>query len=113
MTAEQVAAESAALAAAAALAAEKGADDDWAQAIEIIGSATQVCLACHIRPDGDALGSMLAVAHALTARAAAGGRPAEVVASFGDRPFEIPPICVSCPAPICSGRRRRTRPGPR
>ena len=86
MTAEQVAGQ------AAALAADNAADDDWARAIEIIGSAAQVCLACHIRPDGDALGSMLAVAHALTARAAAGGRPAEVVASFGDRPFEIPPI---------------------
>ena len=86
VTAEQVAAE------AAALAADQAADDDWAQAIEIIGSATQVCLACHIRPDGDALGSMLAVAHALRARAAVGGQAAEVVASFGDRPFEIPPI---------------------
>ena len=29
--------------------------------------ADEVCLACHVRPDADALGSMLAVAHALRA----------------------------------------------
>jgi phosphoesterase RecJ-like protein len=78
--------------AAQAAAQEARPGGDWAPALEIIGGATQVCLACHIRPDGDALGSMLAVAHALTARGAAAGRPAQVVASFGDDPFQIPPI---------------------
>jgi len=39
VTAEQVAGQ------AAALAAGNAADDDWARAIEIIGSAAQVCLA--------------------------------------------------------------------
>ena len=58
---------------------------DWARAVSELDRAGQVCLACHVRPDGDALGSMLAVAHALTAR----GR-GTVTASFGDRPFQIP-----------------------
>jgi bifunctional oligoribonuclease and PAP phosphatase NrnA len=63
---------------------------DWARAIEILGSAREICLACHIRPDGDALGSMLAVAHALRLRAGSSGQ--RIVASFGDQPFEIPKI---------------------
>jgi bifunctional oligoribonuclease and PAP phosphatase NrnA len=71
-----------------------GADSEveWGRAVKILGAATEVCLACHVRPDGDALGSMLAVAHALRARGAAGLMPARVVASFGDQPFEIPRI---------------------
>ena len=48
-----------------------------------------MCLACHVRPDADALGSMLAIAHALRAP---GRRPQRIVASFGDEPFEIPEI---------------------
>jgi bifunctional oligoribonuclease and PAP phosphatase NrnA len=71
-----------------------GADSEaeWARAVKILGAATEICLACHVRPDGDALGSMLAVAHALRGRGTAGREPARVVASFGDRPFEIPRI---------------------
>jgi bifunctional oligoribonuclease and PAP phosphatase NrnA len=66
---------------------------EWARAVKILGGATEICLACHVRPDGDALGSMLAVAHALRARCGAtGSAPAAIVASFGDRPFEIPRI---------------------
>jgi bifunctional oligoribonuclease and PAP phosphatase NrnA len=65
---------------------------EWARAIKTLDGATEVCLACHVRPDGDALGSMLAVAHALCARGSAGKPPAAVVASFGDQPFEIPRI---------------------
>lgn len=41
-------------------------------------------MVCHIRPDADALGSMLALVHALS------GRRARVHASFGDDPFEVP-----------------------
>jgi bifunctional oligoribonuclease and PAP phosphatase NrnA len=59
---------------------------DWSRAVKILDGATEICLACHVRPDADALGSMLAVAHALR------GRGARIVASFGDRPFEIPRI---------------------
>jgi bifunctional oligoribonuclease and PAP phosphatase NrnA len=65
------------------------AEADWARAVKVIEGADQVCLACHIRPDADALGSMLGVAVALTGRP---GGPARVVASFGDDPFEVPEI---------------------
>jgi bifunctional oligoribonuclease and PAP phosphatase NrnA len=94
------------------------AEAEWSRAVKILDAATEICLACHIRPDGDALGSMLAVAHALRARQAAGSDgaarrdgtasqrgtaprdgaagqappAARIVASFGDLPFEIPRI---------------------
>jgi bifunctional oligoribonuclease and PAP phosphatase NrnA len=61
---------------------------DWARAVKVIDGASQVCLACHVRPDADALGSMLAVLQALRSRS---GGP-HVVASFGDDPFEVPAI---------------------
>jgi bifunctional oligoribonuclease and PAP phosphatase NrnA len=64
-------------------------DADWARAVKVIDGADQVCLACHIRPDADALGSMLAVMHALCSRP---GRTLVVLASFGDDPFEVPAI---------------------
>jgi phosphoesterase RecJ-like protein len=62
---------------------------DWARAAKILQSADEVVLACHVRPDADALGSMLALALALRARP---GPPASVVASFGDTPFTVPAI---------------------
>jgi bifunctional oligoribonuclease and PAP phosphatase NrnA len=64
-------------------------EPDWARAVKILDGARQVCLACHVRPDADALGSMLAFAQAL---AAWPGRELSVVASFGDDPFEVPAI---------------------
>jgi bifunctional oligoribonuclease and PAP phosphatase NrnA len=65
------------------------AEADWARAVKVLDGADQVCLACHIRPDADALGSMLAVATSLSGRP---GRPVDVVASFGDEPFAVPEI---------------------
>jgi phosphoesterase RecJ-like protein len=59
---------------------------DWTRAVKLLDGAGCVCLACHIRPDADALGSMLAMAQALT------GRGQHVVASFGDDPFAVPAI---------------------
>ncbi|MEU4533459.1 bifunctional oligoribonuclease/PAP phosphatase NrnA [Streptosporangium sp. NPDC023825] len=59
-------------------------DQDWARAVELISAADEVALACHVSPDGDALGSMLGVGLALRA---AGKR---VTASFGDRRFTVP-----------------------
>lgn len=53
-------------------------------AAEAIAAADEVAVTCHVSPDGDALGSALALAHA--ARAA--GKHS--VVSFGS-PFEIPP----------------------
>lgn len=57
----------------------------WRSAVAALDAAGEICLACHVRPDGDALGSMLAVAQALRARGTA-----RVVASFGDEPFSVP-----------------------
>jgi len=66
--------------------ARTGAIDEqtWRRAIAAIEAADEVALACHVSPDGDALGSMLALGLALRA---AGRR---VVASFGDRDFAVP-----------------------
>ena len=43
-------------------------DADWQRAVEVLRSAREVALACHIDPDGDALGSMLAMEHYLRMR---------------------------------------------
>lgn len=56
-----------------------------AEAAEAIRSASKIAMACHVGPDGDALGSMLAMA------VAAGDAGKEVWASFGT-PFELPDI---------------------
>ncbi|HEU5302684.1 MAG TPA: bifunctional oligoribonuclease/PAP phosphatase NrnA [Acidimicrobiia bacterium] len=58
------------------------ADPDFDRAVEVIGAASQVALACHVNPDGDALGSMLGMFHALR------GAGRDVVASFPP-PFEV------------------------
>lgn len=59
--------------------------DEWERAVTSIEEAETVCLACHVCPDGDALGSMLAFAQALRAL----GKP--FTASFGDA-FVVPRI---------------------
>jgi phosphoesterase RecJ-like protein len=66
----------------------------WAHAAKILQSADEICLACHVRPDADALGSMVALAQALAVRP---GPRATVVASFGDEPFGIPAILEFLP----------------
>ena len=65
---------------------------DWARAAQILSGADDICLACHVRPDADALGSMLGLAQALPAQ----GR--RVIASFGDAPFDVPAILRFLPA---------------
>jgi phosphoesterase RecJ-like protein len=72
-------------------------EEDWERAVKVLAGASEICLACHVRPDGDALGSMLAVAHALGARCGQGSAPASVIASFGDQPFEVPRILKFLP----------------
>ncbi len=52
-------------------------DEAWDRALAVLGSAPAVSLACHVDPDGDALGSMLALARFLESRGVA------VTASFG------------------------------
>jgi bifunctional oligoribonuclease and PAP phosphatase NrnA len=50
----------------------------------LLAGAPSVALACHVGPDGDALGSMLGLGNALRARGT------HVVASWGGEPFEVP-----------------------
>jgi bifunctional oligoribonuclease and PAP phosphatase NrnA len=56
----------------------------WARALPIFDAAREVTLICHVSPDGDALGSMLALARVLRARGA------EVTCTWGDEPFRAP-----------------------
>jgi phosphoesterase RecJ-like protein len=72
---------------------------EWARAVKTLAAATEICLACHIRPDADALGSMLAAAHALRDCLPR----ATVTASFGERPFEVPRILRFLPGAGLSG----------
>lgn len=55
-----------------------------AEAADAVRGADRIALACHVNPDGDALGSMLALLHVLRAA----GR--DVVASF-PTPFNVAP----------------------
>jgi phosphoesterase RecJ-like protein len=55
----------------------------WGKAVAALTGTNEVALACHVSPDGDAIGSMLALALALRR---SGTR---VLPSFGE-PFEVP-----------------------
>ncbi|GAA0399610.1 phosphoesterase [Acrocarpospora corrugata] len=57
---------------------------DWERTVALVRGHDSIALACHVTPDGDALGSMLAFGQALRQR---GKR---VVASFGDHAFAVP-----------------------
>jgi bifunctional oligoribonuclease and PAP phosphatase NrnA len=59
-----------------------GADVD--EVVRLLRGAPSVVLACHVGPDGDALGSMLALGLALRSLGT------DVVASWGGEPFEVP-----------------------
>ena len=61
-----------------------GVEDSLAAAARTIAGANSVALACHVNPDGDALGSMLGLFHVLRAEGA------NVIASF-PRPFVVGP----------------------
>jgi phosphoesterase RecJ-like protein len=63
----------------------------WADAVALLQQHDEIALACHVNPDGDALGSMLALGLALRS---AGKR---VVASWGSEPFEVPSAYASLP----------------
>jgi phosphoesterase RecJ-like protein len=58
--------------------------DSIERAAEVLGSAGDVALACHVNPDADALGSMLALSNFLRERGA------RSVCSFGNEPLELP-----------------------
>ena len=86
--------------------------DELTRAAEVLGSATDVALACHVNPDADALGSMLGLAAFLRQRGTAtvcsfpneplalprwGGAPpgSEDLVEVGDYP-DAPPVMVTC-----------------
>lgn len=60
------------------------ADAVWDEAVALLRGADEVALACHVGPDGDALGSLLALGLGLRAL---GKR---VVGSWGSEPFAVP-----------------------
>ena len=66
-------------------------ESDWAEAIRLLCSHDDISLACHVGPDGDALGSMLALGLALR------DRGCTVRASWGSEPFEVPASYASLP----------------
>ena len=54
------------------------------RAVELLSSARQATLACHVAPDGDALGSMLALARVLR------DRGVDVTCTWGDARWTVP-----------------------
>ena len=67
------------------------AEQEWSRAVDVLGGAPSVALACHVDPDGDALGSMLAFAQYLK------GRGVDVAASWGTA-FDAPDDLLVVPA---------------
>ncbi|MCU1595126.1 MAG: bifunctional oligoribonuclease/PAP phosphatase NrnA [Frankiales bacterium] len=67
------------------------AEADWTEAVRLLSSHDDVTLVCHVGPDGDALGSMLALGIALRDKGVA------VRASWGSRPFEVPAAYAALP----------------
>jgi phosphoesterase RecJ-like protein len=57
----------------------------WAEAVRVLSDAPDATLVCHVAPDGDALGSMLALARALRSRGVA------VTCTWGDERWAVPP----------------------
>jgi phosphoesterase RecJ-like protein len=58
--------------------------DDLTRAADVLRSATDVAIACHVNPDADALGSMLGLSHVLRS----GGT--RTLCSFPNEPLELP-----------------------
>jgi phosphoesterase RecJ-like protein len=59
-------------------------DAELRRAVDALGSASEVALACHVNPDADALGAMLGLSAFLR------GRGARTVCSYGNEPLEVP-----------------------
>ncbi|HVE98693.1 MAG TPA: bifunctional oligoribonuclease/PAP phosphatase NrnA [Mycobacteriales bacterium] len=66
-------------------------DAAWAAAVDALRAADDVALACHLGPDGDALGSLMALTLALRSL---GKR---TVASWGSEPFAVPAMYAFLP----------------
>ena len=59
-------------------------EKEWKQAVDLLDGSGEIVAACHVNPDGDALGSMLALAAFLERQ----GK--KVWRSWGSKPVEIP-----------------------
>src|SRR5688572_28208634 len=57
---------------------------DWDEAVRVLGDAAEVAIACHVNPDGDALGSTLAASLGLRKLGV------KTYPSWGERPVEVP-----------------------
>jgi phosphoesterase RecJ-like protein len=68
-------------------------EEAWSAAVAAVRSARRVLLLGHVSPDGDALGSALAVGLAL----AHGDSGVDVQVSFGDDPFVVPANLANLP----------------
>lgn len=66
-------------------------EHEWRRAEEVLAGARDVALGCHVDPDGDALGSMLALGEILARRGArvCAGWAAE--GAVADEPLRVPP----------------------
>jgi phosphoesterase RecJ-like protein len=60
-------------------------DAEWERAVRVLSTARDATLVCHVAPDGDALGSMLALARGLRSL----GVP--VTCTWGDDRWTVPP----------------------
>lgn len=56
----------------------------WAAAVQLLGAARTATLVCHVAPDGDALGSMLALARVLRSQGT------DVTCTWGDETWAVP-----------------------
>ena len=63
---------------------------EWDKAVAVLGDHPEAVLACHVNPDGDAIGSMLALAHGLMRRGT------RVLPSFSE-PFDVPASLAGLP----------------
>jgi phosphoesterase RecJ-like protein len=69
----------------------------WREAVDALSAADDVALACHVDPDGDALGSMLALQHFLRGRGVATTASWGTVHADAGAELEVPPQYVFLP----------------
>lgn len=65
--------------------------EDWDDVVGLLKESGEVALACHVNPDGDALGSLLAVSQGLRKLGA------RTYPSWGTTPVEMPPAYAFLP----------------